>query len=77
MRNLNLVYYSILMPTHKSIDYKLSAVKYYLSHSKNQLVKDVIKKNNNLLYAVPYQHYTNAIKGYLMYWNHDYKRKRD
>lgn len=25
------------MPTHKSINYKLSAVKYYLSHSKNQV----------------------------------------
>jgi transposase-like protein len=25
------------MPTHKSSDYKLSAVKYYLSHSKNQV----------------------------------------
>ena len=25
------------MPTHKSSDYKLSAVKYYLSHSKNQI----------------------------------------
>ena len=25
------------MPTHKSGDYKLSAVKYYLSHSKNQV----------------------------------------
>ena len=24
------------MPTHKSSDYKLSAVKYYLSHSQNQ-----------------------------------------
>jgi transposase len=156
------------MPTHKSSDYKLSAVKYYLSHSKNQVqtckifgcserslmrwvdkykstnnitrkkrdyssykitnshisfikqqlkqnktltidelltklknkypdltlsrvhlgrvVRDinitlkqtrlrhvpktrykkpiVIKKDNNLLYAVPYQHYTNAIEGY-------------
>ena len=31
---------------------------------RNQLVKDVIKKDNNLLYAVPYQHYTNAIEGY-------------
>jgi hypothetical protein len=30
----------------------------------NQLVKDVIKKDNNLLYAVPYQHHTNAIEGY-------------
>jgi len=25
------------MPTHKSSDYKLSAVKYYLTHSKNQV----------------------------------------
>ena len=25
------------MPTHKSSDYKLSAVNYYLSHSKNQV----------------------------------------
>ena len=25
------------MPTHKSSDYKISAVKYYLSHSKNQV----------------------------------------
>ncbi len=25
------------MPTHKSSDYKLSAVKYYLSHSQNQV----------------------------------------
>ena len=29
------------MPTHKSSDYKLSAVKYYLSHSKNQVKKYV------------------------------------
>ena len=34
------------------------------SSHRNKLVKDVIKKNNNLLYAVPYQHYTNAIEGY-------------
>lgn len=34
------------------------------SSHRNQIVKDVIKKNNNLLYAVPYQHYTNAIEGY-------------
>jgi hypothetical protein len=27
----------ILMPIHKSSDYKLSAVKYYLSHSQNQV----------------------------------------
>ena len=34
------------------------------SSHKNQLVKDVIKKDNKLLYTVPYQHYTNAIEGY-------------
>lgn len=34
------------------------------SSHRNQLVKDVIKKDNNLLYSVPYQHYTNAIEGY-------------
>lgn len=34
------------------------------SSHRNQLVKDVIKKDNNLLYAVPYQHYTNTIEGY-------------
>ena len=32
------------------------------SSHRNQLVKDAIKKDNNLLYAVPYQHYTNAIE---------------
>ena len=31
------------------------------SSHRNQLVKDVIKKDNDLLYAVPY---TNAIEGY-------------
>ena len=28
------------------------------------LLIDVIKNDNNLLYAVPYQHYTNVIEGY-------------
>ena len=35
------------MPTHKSSDYKLSAVKYYLSHSQNQVQK--IKKTASRL----------------------------
>ena len=48
-----------------------------LSSHRNQLVKDLIKKDNNLLYSVPYQHYTNVIERFLMYWNQDYKRKRD
>ena len=32
------------MPTHKSSDYKLCAVKYYLSHSKNQVVHLKVSK---------------------------------
>jgi transposase len=31
---------------------------------KNKEVRDLINENNNLLYSVPYQHYTNAIEGY-------------
>lgn len=34
------------------------------SSHRNQHVKYVIKKYNNLLYAIPYQHYTNAIERY-------------
>ena len=34
------------------------------SSHRNQLVKDAIKKDKNSLYAVSYQHYTNAIEGY-------------
>ena len=43
--------------TRKKRDYKSYKIT-------NSHVKNVIKKNNNLLYAVPYQHYTNAIEGY-------------
>lgn len=34
------------------------------SSHRNQSVKELINKDNKLLYAVPYQHYTNAIEGY-------------
>lgn len=37
---------------------------YHAKHFLYCFVKDVIKKNNNLLYAFPYQHYTNTIEGY-------------
>ena len=30
----------------------------------NTCIKDLINENNNLLFSVPYQHYTNAIEGY-------------
>ena len=45
------------------------------SSHRNQLVKDVIKKYNNLLYAVPYQHYTNTIEGYFNVLKSNYKKK--
>ena len=34
------------------------------SSHRNPKVKELITQHNNLLYAVPYQHYTNAIEGY-------------
>ena len=47
------------------------------SSHKNQLVKDIIKNNNNnLLYTVPYQHYTNAIEGYFNVLKSRLQKKR-
>ena len=34
------------------------------SSHRNDVIKDVIKKDNYLLYSVPYQHFTNAIENY-------------
>lgn len=34
------------------------------SSHKNPKVKDIINKDNHLLYAVPYQHFTNSIENY-------------
>jgi len=28
------------------------------------MIKNLINKNNHLLYSIPYQHFTNAIEGY-------------
>jgi len=63
-QRLNTIY-PILKIKCKPVKYKnkLIVLDNASSH-RNQLVKDVIKKDNNLLYAVPYQHYTNAIEGY-------------
>ena len=36
------------MPIHKSSDYKLSAVKYYLSHSKN-LIRGAYDRNEKYI----------------------------
>ena len=34
------------------------------SSHRNQKVKELINKDNYLLYAVPYQHFTNSIENY-------------
>lgn len=34
------------------------------SSHRNHLIKDLINENNELLYSVPYQHYTNAIENW-------------
>ena len=42
---------------------------------RNQLVKNVIKKDDNLLYAVPY--HTNAIEGYFNVLKSRLQKKKD
>lgn len=34
------------------------------SSHRNSKVKEIINKHNHLLYAVPYQHFTNSIENY-------------
>ena len=34
------------------------------SSHRNQRIKDLVNKHNNILYAVPYQHFTNSIENY-------------
>ena len=34
------------------------------SSHRNERIKELISKNNHILYAVPYQHFTNSIKNY-------------
>ncbi len=34
------------------------------SSNRNQSVKDLINKDNKILYSVPYQHYTNSIENF-------------
>ena len=40
------------MTTHKAISHR------------NERIKELISKHNNILYAVPYQHFTNSIENY-------------
>jgi hypothetical protein len=34
------------------------------SAHRNERIKSLVNKNNNILYAVPYQHFTNSIENY-------------
>jgi hypothetical protein len=34
------------------------------SSHRNQKIKDLVNKNNEILYSVPYQHFTNAIENW-------------
>ena len=34
------------------------------SSHKNERIKELVNKHNNILYAVPYQHFTNSIENY-------------
>jgi hypothetical protein len=34
------------------------------SSHRNERIKELISKHNNILYAVPYQHFTNSIENY-------------
>ena len=36
---------------------------FYVFH-KNEKIKELLNKNNKLLYSVPYQHFTNSIENY-------------
>jgi len=47
------------------------------SSHRNQIVKQVIQQNNNLLYSVPYQHYTNAIENYFSVLKSKLQKKRN
>ena len=34
------------------------------SSHRNERIKELVNKHNNILYAVPYQHFTNSIENY-------------
>jgi hypothetical protein len=62
------------MTKHKTEDYKISAVKYYLNNDNNELIKNAITKSGNeYLFALPYtpktnnpiEAYFNQIKTYM------------
>ena len=47
------------------------------SSHRNQNVKDVIQKNNNVLYSVPYQHFTNTIENWFSILKSKLRKQND
>ncbi len=47
------------------------------SSRRHQSIKDLINKENKILYSVPYQHFTNAIENWFSVMKSSYKRKMD
>lgn len=37
------------------------------SFHRNELIRNLVNKDNKLIYSVPYQHFTNAIEHYFVY----------
>ena len=46
-----------------------------VSSYRNQKIKDLINKNNILLYSIPYQHFTNAIEQYFSIFKNKLQKK--
>ena len=47
------------------------------SSHRNKNVKDIIQKDNQLLYAIPYQHFTNVIEGYFSVLKSKLRKQKD
>ena len=47
------------------------------SSHRNQNVKDVIQENNNVLYSVPYQHFTNTIENWFSILKSKLRKQKD
>ena len=45
------------------------------SSHRHEKIKELVNKNNKLLYSVPYQHFTNSIEGYFSLLKGAYERQ--
>jgi len=47
------------------------------SSHRNQKIKDLVNKDNEILYSVPYQHFTNAIENWFSVLKSKLQKKED